>query len=363
MRDYYEILGLQRDSTPEQIKKAYRARAKKHHPDTNLGDSSAEARFKEVAEAYETLSDAGKRSRYDLMRSGAGAGFQIDISDLFTAFSNHINPRRRGANIEVSVEVSMKEVLRGANRSLDIASTAPCSACRGTGAADAEQPRSCNCCGGYGKMESPSVLGRRITECPACKGSGKQSGRGCTLCTGIGSVPSRKTLNVSIPPGVRHGTVVRMRGHGAPGRGNGPPGDLHVRVFIRPHPLFSRQGDDLCQNAVVSFATVALGGKIDVPTLDGELVLTIPPGTQPGQVFRITGKGISRLRASGRGDMLVRTSVAIPTDLTDEQRDIIRRLRDSLEGSDKCTLCSDPAGVRKGLCDSCAEELDLTEGA
>lgn len=358
MRDYYEILGLQRDATPEQIKKAYRACAKKHHPDTNLGDPSADARFKEVAEAYETLSDTGKRGRYDLI--GSGAGFQIDIGDLFAAF---INPRRRGANVEVSVEVNMEDVLRGANRSLNVASTVPCSGCRGTGAGDAEQPRPCNCCGGHGRLGSAPIPGRRIPECPACKGTGKQAGRGCTLCAGVGSVPSRKALNVSIPPGVRHGTVVRMRGHGAAGQGGGAPGDLHVRVFVRPHPLFTRQGDDLCQNATVSFATVALGGKIDVQTLDGELVLTIPPGTQPGQVFRITGKGTPRLRAPGRGDMLVRTSVAIPTSLTDEQRDMICRLRDSLEGDKKCTLCSDPVGTHnnEGLCDSCAEDLDLTE--
>lgn len=331
MGDHYETLGLRRDATPEQIKKAYRAHAHKHHPDRNPGDPSAEARFKEAVEAYETLSDTGKRRRYDLLGSAGEGGFRIDIGDIFAAF--HSRPRpRRGANLEAVVEIGIEDVLRGARRSVKVAGPVPCGVCGGTGAGDAPQSRPCNCCCGRGRVESLSVQGRRVSECPACKGSGRQADRGCDACSGAGSVPSMRTLDISVPPGVAHGAVVRMRGHGGAGHLGGPPGDLHVRVSVRPHPLFVRHGADLRQDANVPFADAALGGRIDVPTLEGELVLTIPPGTQPGQTFRLTGKGLPRMRASGRGDMLVRVSVAVPIDLTDEQQGIIRSLRESLEG-------------------------------
>lgn len=326
--DHYETLGLQRDATPEQIKKAYRAHAKRHHPDRNPDDPSAEARFKKVAEAYEILSDADKRRRYDLMGS-AGGGLRMDIGDIFVAFSARPR-RRRGANIEVAVEIGIEDVLRGAKRSVDVAGPVPCGACRGSGAGDAPQLRPCDCCGGKGRMESVSAIGMSVSQCPACRGSGRQGGR-CAACAGAGSVPSVRTLDVPIPPGIGHGAVVRMRGHGGAGQLGGQPGDLHVRVFVRPHPLFSRKGADLWQDAAMPFAAAALGGVVDVPTLDGELVLTIPPGTQSGQTFRLVGKGLPRMRANARGDMLVRVSVAVPTDLTDEQRGIIRSLRESLE--------------------------------
>lgn len=329
MGDHYEILGLQRDATPEQIKKAYRAQAKKHHPDCNPGDPSAEAKFKKATEAYETLSDTEKRRRYDLMGSADASGFRINISDIFTAFRSRPR-RRRGANLEAAVEVGIEDVLRGARRSVEVAGPVPCGICRGSGAGDASQSRPCNCCGGKGRMESVSAAGMSVSQCPACRGSGRQGDR-CGACAGAGSVPSMRTLDVSVPPGIAHGAVVRMRGHGGAGQLGGPPGDLHVRVSVRPHPLFARKADDLWQDAAVPFAAAALGGSIDVPTLEGELVLTIPPGTQSGQTFRLTGKGLPKMRSHGRGDMLVRVSVAVPTDLTDEQRDIIRSLQESLE--------------------------------
>lgn len=331
MGDYYQTLGLQRDATPEQIRKAYRALAKEHHPDRNPGDPSAEAKFKEAAEAYETLSDAEKRKRYDSVEMGGGSGFRIDIGDLFAAFHSR-RRRRRGANLEVAIEIGIDDVLHGVRRSIKVAGPVPCGTCRGAGiGSDPQQSRSCNCCAGRGKMESISIIGRTVSECPACGGSGKQGER-CITCSGAGSVPSTRVLDVSVPPGITHGAVIRMRGHGGAGQLGGPSGDLHIRVYVRPHPLFNRNGDDLWQDAAVSFATAALGGKIDVPTLDGEMVLTIPPGTQSSQTFRLTGKGLPKLRSHGQGDMLVRLSVVVPTDLTDEQQEIIRSLRESLDG-------------------------------
>ncbi len=354
--DYYETLGLQRDATPEQIKKAYRAHAKKHHPDRNPDDPSAEGRFKKATEAYETLSDAEKRKQYDLTGSATG-GLQIDLDDIFAAFRSR-PLRRRGANLEASVEIGMEDVLRGARRSVRVIGPVPCGPCRGTGTGDAAHSRPCNCCGGCGRMETTTVMGRMVSECPACKGSGRHDYRGCAACSGSGSVASARTLEMSVPPGVPHGAVVRMRGHGGAGQLGGPPGDLHVRVSVRPHPLFSRRGDDLWQGTAISFSAASLGGSVDVHTLDGEMVLTIPPGTQSGQTFRLTGKGLPKLRSNVRGDMLVHVSVAVPTDLTDEQRDIIRSLRKSLEVDGGCKLCGDPAEVGDGdLCDSCDEDL------
>jgi len=329
--DHYDTLGLQRDATPEQIKKAYRAHAKQHHPDRNPDDPSAEDRFKKAAEAYEILSDTEKRRRYDL-GSAEGHGFRININDIFDAFKSRPR-RRRGANLETAVQVGMEDVLRGATRSVQVAGPSPCGACRGSGACEASQTRLCNCCGGKGKMESVTSFGMTVSVCPACRGSGRQGDR-CGACAGSGLVASMRTLDVSIPPGIVHGAVVRMRGLGGAGQLGGPPGDLHVRVSVRPHPLFVRKGADMWQDAAVPFASAALGGKIDVPTLEGDMILTIPPGTQSGQTFRLTGKGLPKMRAAGRGDMLVRMSVAVPTDLTDEQREIIRSLRGSLEGGD-----------------------------
>ncbi len=324
--DYYKTLGLRRDATSEQIKKAYRAHAKEYHPDRNPDDPSAEAKFKKAAEAYETLSDTEKRRRYDL--AGSDGGFRINIGDIFSAFQSR--PRhRRGANLETVVEIGIEDVLRGVKRSVEVSGPTPCAACQGAGTGSASSRR-CNCCGGWGEMESVDIMvGRKVSPCPACGGSGRQSER-CDACGGTGSIPSARSLDVSIPPGIAHGAVVRIRGHGGAGHLGGSPGDLHVRVFVRPHPLFVRKASDLWQEAAMPFAAAALGGRIDVPTLDeGDMTLTIPPSTQSGQVFRLTGKGLPRMRSAGRGDMLVRVSVAVPTDLTDEQRAAIQTLRDS----------------------------------
>jgi len=334
MGDHYETLGLQRDATPEQIKKAYRAHAKKYHPDRNPDDPSAEGRFKKATEAYEVLSDIEKRRRYDLMGSDEGQGFRMNINDIFDAFRNRPR-RRRGANLETAVQIGIEDVLRGTTRSVQVAGPVPCGICRGSGDATtfaATQSRPCNCCGGQGGIESVSVMGKTVSQCPACKGTGKQGDR-CSACAGSGSVASMRTLDVSIPPGIGHGAVVRIRGLGGAGQLGGPPGDLHVRVSVRPHPLFVRKDSDMWQDVVVPFASAALGGRIDVPTLEGDMILMVPSGTQSGQTFRLTGKGLPKMRSAGRGDMLVRVSVAVPTDLTDEQRRIVRSLQESLRGS------------------------------
>ena len=334
MKDYYHTLGVERDATPGQIKKAYRRLAHKHHPDRNPDDPDAESRFKAVSEAYGVLSDPGKRERYDAMQDGgAFAGFPFNVSSGESGFSvsfdigDVFGARRRGANIETRVEVSLDEVLRGASRQVSVPATTPCGDCRGTGAGDAEQKRPCNCCGGYGQVEKSHVFGRVVAECPACRGSGRQPGRGCPSCGGKGAMPTTKTVRVSIPPGISDGQTVRMRGEGHVGPGS--PGDLHVRVRVRPHPAFERRGDDLRMVLRVPFTTVALGGKADVRTLDGTVSLSVPPGTQDGCVFKVAGKGLPRLRAPGRGNMLVEMAVDVPTELTDGQRELLQRLREA----------------------------------
>jgi len=333
VKDHYQTLGLSTDATPDQIKKAYRRLAKQHHPDRNPGDPAAEARFKEVSEAYTTLSDPRKRTQYDAqreMRDTGGfnvaqnphGGFSVsfDIGEIF-------GRRPRGANIRAAVDVTLDEVLRGAAKQVSVTSSAPCGACCGTGAGTEEQSRTCNCCAGYGKVEKAHIFGRMVAECPACRGSGRQPGRGCPSCGGSGAVSFPKTVRVSIPPGISDGQVVRVRGAGH-FCSDGQPGDLHLTVRVRPHPAFERRGDDLWMDIRVPFPTMAMGGKTGVRTLDGEVSLDIPAGTQSGQAFRLSGRGLPRLRG-GRGHMVVRAVVDVPTALSDEQKEILREFRDA----------------------------------
>ena len=310
--DHYGTLGVSPDASPDEIKKAYRRLAHKHHPDRNPGDADAEGRFKDVAKAYGVLSDPDKRIRYDVER-GAASGVRFGIDDLHFATWFACG----GRDIQTTLEVKLEDVLRGVRRSVTVLGTSVCAACRGTGAGDAVQERRCNCCTGCGWVGPAS-------RCPACRGTGRQQGRGCASCAGCGSVPAERTLTVSVPPGIDDGQFIRVRGAGRAGPGG--CGDLCVRIRVAPHPLFQRRGPDLWQVTLVPFATLALGGKADVPTLDGAMSLTVPPGTQAGQAFRLVGSGLPFAASGPRGDMLVRLMPAVPTTLTDEQRDALRKL-------------------------------------
>jgi len=324
MSDHYDTLGVPPDASPDEIKKAYRRLAHKHHPDRNPGDADAEGRFKEVAEAYGALSDPGKRLRYDAERGAApgirgGMHFGIGIDDIFAAWC--AADIARGRDVQTTLEVTLEDVLRGAQRSVTVLGTSACAVCRGTGAGDAVQERQCNCCGGRGYVGSFPAQ-RSASRCPACRGVGRQQGRGCASCAGRGSMSAERVLSVSVPLGIDDGQFIRVRGAGRAGPGG--CGDLYVRIRVAPHPLFKRRGPDLWQAALVPFATLALGGKADVPTLDGAMSLTVPPGTQAGQAFRLVGRGLPYAGSGLRGDMLVRLMPAVPTALTDEQRDALQ---------------------------------------
>jgi molecular chaperone DnaJ len=314
MSDYYDTLGVQPDASPDEIKKAYRRLAHKHHPDRNPGDAGAEGRFKEVAEAYGALSDPDRRLRHDAEQAigGARRRMHFGIDDVFAAWCAY-----GGRDVQTTLEVTLEDVLRGVRMAVTVSGTSACAACRGTGAGDAVQERQCNCCRGRGWVG----LATR-SRCPACRGEGKQRGTGCASCAGSGSVPAERVLSVSVPPGIDDGQFIRVRGAGRAGPGG--CGDLLVLVRVAPHPLFRRRGPDLWQAALVPFATLALGGKADVPTLDGAMSLTVPPGTQAGQAFRLVGRGLPY--GAGRGDMMVRLMPTVPTTLTDEQRDALRKL-------------------------------------
>jgi molecular chaperone DnaJ len=339
-RDYYEVLGLTQTASPEEIKKAYRRLAHRFHPDRNRDDPDAESKFKEAAEAYEVLCDPSKRQRYDqLGHAGlSGAGMHdfsnMGVDDIFSMFNDIFGGAfgmggrrvRRGADLQTEVELTLTEVATGIERSIEFARQDFCDTCGGNGAAPGSERRTCGTCGGYGQVEQTGgfLFSRTISTCPTCRGQGSVVTTPCKECRGTGRKAKDRLVTVQIPAGIHDGQAIRVRGEGEPGGEGGPRGDLHCYVRVKPHPFLERHNNDLVCRMPISFTQAALGANVEVPTLTGKAEFKIPPGTQHGQLFRLSGLGLPDLRTGRRGDQLMQVTVEIPKKLDKEQQKLLR---------------------------------------
>ena len=348
-RDYYEILGVARDASETDVKKAYRRLAMKHHPDRNPGNPESEAHFKEAKEAYEALSDKDKRAAYDRFGhagvqggpGGGGFGGGADaFSDIFgDVFGDIFGGGRRGGRSQVfrgadlgyDLELTLEQAVAGDSITLDIPAQVECTRCAGKGAEPGSQPINCKTCGGLGQVRVTQGFFSIQQTCPNCGGAGATIDKPCRECGGRGRLRKNKTLSVKIPPGVDNGDRIRLGREGEAGRNGGPSGDLYVDITVQAHPIFTREGQNLTCEVPVSFATAALGGSVDVPTLDGSVALKIPAETQSGKLFRVRGKGVRSVRESGVGDLFCRVQVETPVNLTAEQKETLRALDASIQ--------------------------------
>lgn len=357
MRDYYEVLGVGRDATPDEIKKAFRRLARETHPDANPDDPGAEARFREVAEAYEVLSDPGRRSRYDRGEVFGGADLFSQFGGLddilqqffgggfggFGGFGGRRAGPRRGPDIGATVTLTLADAATGASRDIEFTAPARCDRCGGSGAEPGHEPLTCPTCRGAGQVQvaRDSFLGRIMTvaPCAQCAGRGQIIEEPCTQCSGAGLIDADRTLTVEVPAGVENGTRLRLSGRGGAGERGAPAGDVYVEIGIEQDERFERVGDELHHRVEIGISEAVFGTTVEVPVVDGEPEsIDIPAGTQPETVYRLAKKGMPRLRRRGRGDLLVHIGVAIPTDLTDEEEEALRtygELRDERPASRK----------------------------
>ena len=340
-RDYYETLGIGRDATDEEIKKAYRKSALRHHPDKNPGNKESEERFKEVNEAYEILSDPEKRRRYDLFGHGMGAnggfegfggfggagGFGDVFEDIFEDFFGAGTKRKRraerGADLRYNLEISFEEAAFGIETKINIPRMDTCSACNGTGAKSSTKLSICPTCKGNGQIRFQQGFFTLSRTCTQCNGEGRIISDPCDTCHGRKRIRRERTLSLKVPPGVETGSRLKLAEEGEAGINGGPHGDLYVVITVRDHPFFVREGNDVLCEVPVSFVKAALGGKIEVPTLTGKMSLSVPPGTQPGKMLRIKGKGIADVRGYGIGDEVVKIMVEVPKKITPKQRELL----------------------------------------
>lgn len=352
-RDFYEVLGVQKGASDDEIKKAYRKMAKQYHPDLNPGDKEAEAHFKEVNEAYEVLSDGEKRSRYDQYghagvdpnfgAGGYGGGVNVDFGDLGDIFSSFFgggrrqNPNgpRRGSDVGASVILSFEEAAKGCKKQVTVRVVEACDECKGSGAAKGTSAQTCPNCRGTGQetrqQRTPFGVMQTQAACSRCRGRGKIIETPCRTCSGTGQVRREKTIGVNIPAGIDEGQVISVRGCGNAGANGGPAGDLQVEISVRPHPIFERNGYDILCPLPITFVQAALGAEVQLPTLDGKIPFTVKEGTQPGDLFRIKGKGIPYVNGRGTGDEIVQIIVEMPKNLTSEQKKILRQLEDKTD--------------------------------
>ena len=360
-RDYYEVLGVKKDATAEEIKKAYRKVTKENHPDLHPGDKACEERFKEANEAYEVLSDEEKRKKYDQFGhaafdpnagyggfggfEGFGGGFG-DFSDIFSSFgdifgfgggstrNSNPNAPRRGDNIRTQINISFEEAAFGCEKELNIPRIEPCTDCNGTGCAPGTTPEVCPECKGSGQVRTtqrtPFGMAQTMSACSKCRGTGKIIHQPCKTCRGMGSVRRAKKMTVKVPAGIDDGQTISKQGAGNAGANGGPAGDLLISVIMRPHAIFERDGTSVLMEQEISYAQAVLGAEVEVPTLDGKVKLTIPEGTQPGAVFRLRGKGIPYLRGSGRGDQFVSVKLTVPKNLNSHQKEALREFAASM---------------------------------
>ena len=379
-RDYYEVLGLQKGASEDEIKKAYRRLAKENHPDMNPGDKGAEARFKEIGEAYEVLSDPEKRSRYDQFgfagvdpnfaasqgAGGFGGGFggfgDFDIGDIFDSFfgggatrggARSANAARRGENIRVQAELTFEEAAFGCTKEVPISRIENCPECGGSGCEKGTTPEVCKRCSGTGTVRSQVRTAFGVmsssSPCPDCGGAGKIIHSPCPKCRGKGAVRKNTTAKVEFPAGIDDGQTLSVRGIGHRGVNGGSAGDLLVTVSVLPHSQFERDGFNVYYDMPITITQAALGDSVEVPTLDGKVKYTIPDGTQTGTVFRLRGKGIPRLNSSGRGDQFVKVTVQTPMNLTGEQKELLRKLGETFgEEGRKGSILGDLFGEDKG---------------
>jgi len=368
-RDYYEVLGVVRTASPDEIKRAYRRLAMRYHPDraTDADKPDAEARFKEASEAYEVLGDEAKRQRYDQLGhagvSGQSHDYQhMDVGDIFSMFEDifqgfggmpggaggrgggRVRPTR-GYDLETQVELTLNEVATGAEKTIEFERADLCGKCGGNGAKPGTSPTVCTTCGGQGRVAQAGLGGmfRMVTTCPNCRGRGSIVKDKCDGCSGTGRQSKKRVVTIKIPAGVQEGQAVRVAGEGEPGELNAPAGDLHCYIVVKPHPVFQRHGNDVVCQVPIGFTQAALGATIEIPTLKGMEELEIPAGTQHGEVFKLKGRGLPDLRSYRTGDEVVQVVIEVPKELTDRQRELLREFAET-EGDEV-------APQRKGFLD------------
>ena len=374
-RDYYEVLGISKGASEDEIKKAYRKKAKEYHPDLNPGDKEAEVKFKEVSEAYEILSDSEKRSRYDQFghagvdpnfgAGGAGGGFggfggfgggmDFDLGDIFGSFfggnsgGRRANPNapRRGADVSTSISIDFLEACHGATKTIEFSRLEQCPDCKGSGAANPDSIKTCPDCNGSGQVRvsqrTPFGMSTTLRPCPKCSGKGKIISEPCKKCSGSGRVRKTHKNEVNIPAGISDGQAMTLRGQGDSGLNGGSSGDVIIDVIVRPHPIFKREGYHIFCEFPITYVQAVLGDTISVPTIDGKVSYKIPEGTQPNTTFRLKGKGVKQLNGSARGDQYVTVTVEVPKKLSKDQKE-------KLKGFEN-TLSNDNYEKRKGFFD------------